>query len=216
MTTASTAQDPGQASVSTAADEGKHVGGVAAREAQSVAGDVKAQARNFLDDTRQQVSEQASVQRDRLVELLRSLSHDLRDMADHASDAGLARQLVHQGADRAERIGSSIDRREPADLLEDVRTFARRKPGVFLAGALVAGVVAGRFARGVKDSGDSGSTGLPDDRSTEEHVPVPEPVTGPIDVPDSRETSAADTGMSSYGTASRDDVTTRGRLADTP
>jgi hypothetical protein len=42
-----------------------------------------------------------------------------------------------------------LDGREPGQLLDEARNFARRRPGVFLVGALAAGVVAGRMTRGV-------------------------------------------------------------------
>jgi hypothetical protein len=181
MTTAPTTQDQDQGTAAAAADQGKHLGGVAAGEAQSVAGDVKDQAQRLLDETKQQVNEQGAVQRDRLVELLRGLSHDLREMADHADGNSLAGQLVRQGADRAEGVRSSLDGREPADLVDEVRAFARRRPGAFLAGALLAGLAVGRFARGAKDSQS-------DEQSTRGTGPgqgwetsVPQPVTGPLD-----------------------------------
>jgi hypothetical protein len=43
-----------------------------------------------------------------------------------------------------------LQNREPAQLLDDVRSFARRKPGLFLLGAAAAGVLAGRLTSGVK------------------------------------------------------------------
>ena len=181
MTTAPTSQDQDQGTAATAADEGKHLGGVAAGEAQSVAGDVKDQVQRLLDETRQQVNEQGTVQRDRLVELLRGLSHDLREMADHADGSSLAGQLVRQGADRADDVTGSLDGREPTDLVDEVRAFARRRPGAFLAGALLAGLAVGRFARGAKDAQST-----PEPRRTDEPGPgwetsVPQPVTGPLD-----------------------------------
>jgi hypothetical protein len=42
-----------------------------------------------------------------------------------------------------------LEQREPGDLLDEVRRFARRRPGAFVLGALVAGVVAGRMTRGI-------------------------------------------------------------------
>jgi hypothetical protein len=59
-----------------------------------------------------------------------------------------------------------LQNREPAELLDDVRSFARRKPGLFLLGAAAAGVLAGRLTSGVKaahsssySSGNGGSAG---------------------------------------------------------
>lgn len=48
-----------------------------------------------------------------------------------------------------------LDEREPSELLDELRRFARRRPGAFLLGAFAAGAVAGRVARGAKDA-DSG------------------------------------------------------------
>jgi hypothetical protein len=75
------------------------------------------------------------------------------------SNSGLATDLARQVADRAHDLSSRVDGREPRELLDDVRSFARRKPGVFLLGAALAGVVAGRLTTGVvaahKDSSPS-------------------------------------------------------------
>src|SRR4029077_10670527 len=52
--------------------------------------------------------------------------------------------------------------RDPGALLDEVRSFARRKPGTYLAIALGAGVLAGRLTRGLTAPADdtpSGTTG---------------------------------------------------------
>jgi hypothetical protein len=153
-----------QEAASTAADEGKHVAGVAKEEAQNVAGEAVAQARNLVEEAKTQVvdqlGEQSRTQRDRLVGTLQTLSDQLEQMASSESTpSGLATDLVREVADRARGLSSTLDGREPQDLLEDVRRFARRRPGTFLLGALAAGVVAGRMARAAKQgTSDSGST----------------------------------------------------------
>jgi hypothetical protein len=63
--------------------------------------------------------------------------------------------MLHQATGRVEELADWLKNREPADLLGEVRSFARRKPGTFLLGALAAGVVAGRLARGAKDAQSS-------------------------------------------------------------
>src|SRR4051794_9887559 len=72
--------------------------------------------------------------------------------------AALAPRLV---SERARQISTSIEGREPQEVLEDVRSFARRRPGTFLLGALAAGVLAGRLLRGAKDA-----NGTPDLQQT--------------------------------------------------
>jgi hypothetical protein len=82
---------------------------------------------------------------------MRTFSEDLENMASQGQ-GGLAGQLAREVADRARSLSTHLEQREPRDLLDDVRDFARRKPGTFLLGALAAGVVAGRLARGTKDA----------------------------------------------------------------
>ena len=143
---------------SSATDEGKKVAGVAAEEAQNVAGEAKDQVRRLVDETRDQAHDQATTQRDRLVDTLRTFGDDLDAMASQGGTSGLAAEVARQAADRARSFGSSLDGREPAELLDDLRGFARRRPGMFLLGALAAGVVAGRLARGAASSTSSDST----------------------------------------------------------
>jgi hypothetical protein len=203
MTTTPTAPDQSQGTAATAADEGKHLGGVAAEEVQSVAGDVKEELQSLLDDTMKQVNEQSSVQRDRLVKLLKGLSHDLHEMASGPDGSGLAGQLVQGSADRAHRVSAHLEGREPAELVDEVRGFARRKPGVFLAGALVAGVVAGRFARAAKATHSSPESAAAVEPGNGTGQPVPRPVTGPLDpaqVPVTATATSADVPQPSYGT----------------
>ena len=156
MTTSGIHQDESSSSTT---DEGKKVAATAAEEAQNVAGEAKDQVRRLVDETRDQAHGQATTQRDRLVETLRTFGDDLENMASQGGSSGLASQVARQAAERARSISSSLDGREPADLLEDLRGFARRKPGIFLLGALAAGVVVGRLARGAASSTgtDSGS-----------------------------------------------------------
>jgi hypothetical protein len=55
-------------------------------------------------------------------------------------------------AGRTDSVASWLEAREPADLLDEVKSFARRSPGTFLAIAVGAGVLAGRLTRGAKDA----------------------------------------------------------------
>jgi len=146
----------GQAA-STAVDEGKHVTGVAGEEAQKVAAEAKQQGKVLLEDAKGQLEEQSRAQRDRLVQTLSSLGDDLTRMSSQA-DSGLASGLVDQAAQQVRGLTNRLEGREPADLLDDVRDFARRKPGTFLLGALAAGIVAGRLARGAKEASSSSSS----------------------------------------------------------
>lgn len=163
MTTDTSATDRAQQAASTAAEEGRHVAGTAADEAKQVAGQAAQQARSVVNDAlgqaTSQAQEQARTQRDRLVSTLGSLGEDLDGMAQQAP-AGLATDLTRQAADQVRSLSSRLDGREPGELLDDVRRFARQRPGTFLLGALAAGVVAGRLIRGAGD-GIAGAAAAP-------------------------------------------------------
>lgn len=151
---AGTAKAEGQRVASTAAEEGQHVAAVAKGEAKQVAGEAKQQAMGLLDEARAQVEDQSRVQRDRLVTTLRSFTDDLDKMqAGEGAGSGMAADLVGQVSDGARALVDRIDGREPAALLDELRSFARRRPGAFLLGALAAGVVVGRVTRGARDAG---------------------------------------------------------------
>ncbi len=170
--TDSGATDRAKETASTAADEGRHVAGTAKEETQHVAGTAAQQARSVMSDGVRQVSDQvndqAATQRDRLSQTLRSLGDDLEQMASQGPGSGMATDLAREVSERARALGSHLEGREPGQLLDEARDFARRRPGTFLLGALAAGVVAGRLFRATADgaaaatlaeSGGPGATG---------------------------------------------------------
>ncbi len=144
----------------TAGQEGQRVAGVAADEARKVAGEATEHARGLLDQAMGEVSDQSRTQLGRLGEVLHSVSDDLQDMVDSGEHQGVATDLTREIATRARSLGDLIQDREPKDVLDDVRRFARNRPGAFLAGAVVAGVVAGRLARAARQDQQEGQNGF--------------------------------------------------------
>lgn len=61
-------------------------------------------------------------------------------------------------AQRTRTVASWLGRHTPDDLFSEVRVFARRRPGVFLAGAVITGVLAGRLTRNVGASRTESAT----------------------------------------------------------
>ena len=86
---------------------------------------------------------------------------ELEAMADKGGRGGVASEVARQASSRIVAMARQIEGREPTDLLDEFRSVARRRPAVFLVGALAAGVVAGRLTRGVKDE----SSDSPPDRA---------------------------------------------------
>jgi hypothetical protein len=145
----------------TAADAGRQVAGTAAEQAGNVAQEVKAQARDLVGEARGQVHHQARSGQQKAVEGVRSLSRELREMADGGQQSGPVSEIARQAAARADDLAGWLGDREPGDLVEEVRSFARRRPAAFLLGMAVAGVVVGRLTRGAVDSARSDSGPAP-------------------------------------------------------
>jgi hypothetical protein len=123
----------------------RDVAETAKEQVSGVASDVGQETQRLIRETREQVGQQAGQQRDQAVSGLRSLGEELRKMAEQGS--GLGAQLARHGAGWSDRAAGFLDGRELTDVMEDVRTLARRRPGRFLAGAAAAGIVAGRMSR---------------------------------------------------------------------
>jgi hypothetical protein len=79
---------------------------------------------------------------------LHELADELSAMAASGGQNGTATELAHQASGRVHDAASWLEQREPGDLIAEVRGFARRRPGVFVLAAAVAGIVAGRLTRG--------------------------------------------------------------------
>jgi hypothetical protein len=162
----------------TTADAGRHVADTAAEQAGQVAQEAKRQARDLIGEVRGQAMEQARTGQQNTADSIRSLSGELREMADNGERHGTASELAAQAADRLGSVADWIGAREPGDLVDEVRRFARRRPGAFLLGAAVAGVLAGRLTRGTVDAQrDTGSDGdrypTPDATATLPTLPPP-------------------------------------------
>ncbi len=131
----------------TAVASGQQVAGVAKEQVGNVTAEASGQFRDLLDQGRTELSSQASTQQQRLGALVHSLADELGTMGSSSDKGGPLADLAKQGSHRVGEIAHRIENSEPSDLLEDVRSFARRRPGVFLGVSLLAGVVAGRLTR---------------------------------------------------------------------
>ena len=150
----------------TAGQAGSQVASTASDQARHVANETQRQAKDLVDQGRAQLKDQAVSQQQKAAEGLNSIAQQMRGLADGSSEGapGPVRDLLQQASGSVENFASMLQNKEPAELLDEVRRFARRKPGMFLLGAAVAGIAAGRMTSGVKaahsDSGsDSGSRG---------------------------------------------------------
>lgn len=147
---------------------GQQVAGTAAEQAGEVAHEVRRQAKDLLGQARQQATDQARNGQQQAADGLRTVASELHQLADGGEHHGPASDLAKQAADRLGDAAEWLGRREPSDLVDELRGLARRRPGAFLVGAALAGVLVGRLTRGAVDAAHDD-----DDRG-------PDPVTAPI------------------------------------
>lgn len=134
---------------------GHRVADTAKQEARSVASEAKFQVRKLADRVGGEVRSQASTQQHRAAGGIRDVGSQFSEMAATTTSSGVARDLVETVGARADSVASWLDQREPQDLVEEVKRFARRRPGVFLAVAAGVGVVIGRLTRSLATPSDS-------------------------------------------------------------
>jgi hypothetical protein len=141
-----TVQDKAGEVAGTAQSRAVDVAGTAKDQAAEVAQEAQRQARDLLGEFRGQLQQQTQAQRDRLVEMLRDFEDELQNMVQSGGRGGTASEVARQVADRLAGFRSYLE--GGANPLDDVRSFARRRPGTFLFLAAAAGVLAGRATRG--------------------------------------------------------------------
>ena len=154
---AETGRQEAAAVASTATGAAKDVASTATDQAKTVVSEAATQARDLVGEARTQVRNQAGTQTQKAAQSVRSLAGELEGMAQGQAPQGPAGDVVRQLASKGNDLAGYLERAEPEQLLEDVRAWARRKPGLFLGGAAAAGFVAARLAKGAKQAGQAQS-----------------------------------------------------------
>lgn len=162
---ASTAREQGQQVLRSTADQASEVVDTAKQQASEVAQQASAEARNLLEESRTRLEEQTAAGAQKLGQNLQRLGSEALALADgRPAEAPTVHGYVKRAgeslldaADRAYGISDDVQSRGIGGLLSDVQTFARRRPGAFLLGTAVVGVVAGRAVRNAKADGDDGA-----------------------------------------------------------
>jgi hypothetical protein len=133
-----------------ASDKATDVAQTAMEQAKEVAADAAAQARTLAEELRSQIDEQSVAQRDRVVGTLRSLGDEVDAMVRNSGQSGMASDLMNQMSGRVNSVADYLDGRQPGEMFADLKNYARQRPGAFLIGAAIAGVLAGRLTRGAR------------------------------------------------------------------
>lgn len=133
-----------------AGDAVQDVAETAKDEAAHVASEVKTSTMDLLHQAKTDLTAQAGTQQQKAAEGLRKISGELHTMAGAPEDQGVAADLVRQAADRSASVASWLEHRDPGSVLDEVKSFARQRPGAFLLLAAGAGILAGRLGRSLQ------------------------------------------------------------------
>ncbi|MET1065171.1 MAG: hypothetical protein ABWX85_09405 [Arthrobacter sp.] len=156
-----------------AADAAQHVTETAKSEAAHVASEVKTSARDLMHQAKSDLTSQADAQQQKAAGGIRTLSEQLRSMAEAPEQQGVASDLVRGAADRSASVATWLENRDPGSLLDEVKSFARQRPGTFLLLAASAGLIAGRLGRSLQ-------AGAPAATSTRRPGVAPQHVQPPV------------------------------------
>lgn len=129
------------------AERAGEVGTAVSDEARNIAQDARDHARQMALESRDSLRSEASNQAARLASTLREIGGQLRSMADTQPAGGVAVDMGRQLADTATRAADKLETGGVDATLTDLKRFARRRPGLFLMGAMGAGFAAGRLLK---------------------------------------------------------------------
>lgn len=162
---------------------GQQTAATAKDQAAQVADEAKVQARQVYAQAKQELGEQMGSQHQRAASGLTALADELAAMVQGSDQNGIVTDLAQQASDRARELAHWLKARQPGEVLDEARSFARRRPGAFLAAAAVAGLVGGRLTRGLTDQAREDQSQPSTGSQVTSTAPVTASVTAPVTLP---------------------------------
>jgi len=135
---------------------GGDVAGTIQERTSDVVGEAKSQAADLVGRAREELRDQATTQQRRVADQLHQASDEFSSMVRDSDAQGMAADLVNSAAERTGRVAGWLDEHDPSSMVDEVRMFAARRPGTFIAMAAAVGVVAGRLTRSAASQSVSG------------------------------------------------------------
>jgi hypothetical protein len=165
------AGDVAQTAKSAATD----VASEAQTQVRAVADELTTQARALIGTTQDQVREQAQQRAEHAAQGLRSLAGELQALSQgRPQEAERLVGWVRSSQQRLQQWSDRLDRGGIDGVVQDLTTFARRRPLVFLGACLGAGFVVGRVAKEAASADATTAAPLPAPTGM---TPVREPAT---------------------------------------
>ena len=124
---------------------------------------IKAEAQSFASVAGERMRAGAEKTTETATRTLGDFASAIRRAGDELASAGHspALQIVRKAADGLEGFSRSLSEKRPEEMINAVRDFGRRNPAAFVGGAVLLGVVLGRFLRASDHRrNDDGAQGL--------------------------------------------------------
>ena len=177
------------------------VGAEAGAQVKAVAREATDHVRGLLDRARSDVQEQARSKSGQAAGGLRTLSSQLSALASGNPDsAGPLVDYLYDADNRISRLAGRLDQ-GPDAIMSDVRSFARRRPMVFLGAAGVLGFAVGRLLRSGAQASSSEPSGgfsggyVPPQDAMMPPVVATDPLAPPVVVPGSPPVTVSPAGV---------------------
>lgn len=149
----------GQQLKNEAAQSGRRVTETAKDQAVAAKNEAVDQAQDLLGQLKNDLQSYVGPQQERLASTARSVSDEVTALSQGKKpETDYVTGLLGSVSGTVNSFATSLESKEPQELLGDVRRFAARRPGTFLAIAAGIGLLAGRATRSARDSEEIGNS----------------------------------------------------------
>ncbi len=152
---------PGQTGSSSRSGE---VAGQAKQQGQQIAQQARQQASDLANRGTEQVKSQLANQKHEASQRMVPVHSALRETGQQLrkQGQGSVAEYADKAADQVERFSGYLRETEVDEIMDEARGFARRRPGVFLGGAVALGFLATRFLKSTsQEAGSAGNGATP-------------------------------------------------------
>jgi hypothetical protein len=131
------------------------VGGQAGQQPGGIVDQAKQAVSNAAGQAGEKISSGIESQKDRAAQGIGSLAGALRQAGQQLRDQDqqAVPQYIDTVAGQVERFSNYLQSSDVRDLLDEVETFARRQPALFLGGAFALGLLGARFLKSSSEQG---------------------------------------------------------------
>ncbi|QDA36104.1 hypothetical protein E4191_18450 (plasmid) [Paracoccus liaowanqingii] len=147
----------------------------------SIASEATDQASRLAGSVKDEVTRREKDLRSGIAERAESVAAGLRKAGSEIDPDSSIATMFDRAADSVSGLAGSLNATDPAQMVEDVRSFARRQPGAFLGLSALAGFAAIRFLRAgsVPSSTPMNTSGFGDAGMTRRPFPDAPATVGP-------------------------------------